>query len=109
MYFCYVINKFCFFVFIIDFDDTGNMAYGVLAKASGMSDNLMQAGAGGYNLWEAIGGKDTWNDIRNQEYSEALSQIKKGLEYEKIWWRTYFDDLRDNEAVKKGIEYYYRL
>ena len=47
MYFCYGINKFCFFVFIIDFDDTGNMAYGVLAKASGMSDNLMQAGAGG--------------------------------------------------------------
>ena len=53
------------------------MAYGILAKAAGMSDNLMQVGAGGYNLIEAIGGKDTLNDIRNQEYSEALSQIKK--------------------------------
>lgn len=53
------------------------MAYGILAKAAGMSDNLMQVGAGGYNLFEAIGGKDTLNDIRNQEYSEALSQIKR--------------------------------
>lgn len=85
------------------------MAYGILAKAAGMSDNLMQVGAGEYNLFEAIGGKDTLNDIRNQEYSEALSQIKKGWEYEKHWWRTYFDDPRDNEAVKLGIEYYYKL
>ena len=94
---------------VIDFDDTGNMAYGVLAKAAGMTDFLMESGAGLYNLFEAIGGFDTFKDIIDQEYSEALSQIKKGWEYEKHWWRTYFDDPRDNEAVKLGIEYYYKL
>ena len=41
---------------VIDFDDTGNMAYGVLAKAAGMTDFLMESGAGLYNLFEAIGG-----------------------------------------------------
>ena len=94
---------------VIDFDDTGNMAYGVLAKAVGMTDFLMESGAGLYNLFEAIGGFDTFKDIIDQEYLEALSQIKKGWEYEKHWWRTYFDDPRDNEAVKLGIEYYYKL
>ncbi len=39
---------------VIDFDDTGNMAYGVLAKASGMSDTLMQFGAGVINAKEAF-------------------------------------------------------
>ena len=93
---------------VIDFDDTGNMAYGVLAKASGMSDNLMQVGAGGYNLWEAIGGTSSIKGLLKGD-EEAIKRIEKGWEYEKHWWRTYFDDPRDNEAVKKGIEYYYRL
>ena len=35
---------------VIDFYDTGNMAYGVLAKTAGMSDFIMQLGAGGYNF-----------------------------------------------------------
>ena len=43
------------------------------------------------------------------EVVEAIQKIAKGWEYEKHWWKTYFDDPRDNEAVKLGIEYYYKL
>ena len=93
---------------VIDFDDTGNMAYGVLAKASGMSDNLMQVGAGGYNLWEAIGGTSSIKGLLKGD-EEAIKRIEKGWEYEKHWLSTYFDDPRDNAAVKLGIEYYYKL
>ena len=93
---------------VIDFDDTGNMAYGVLAKASGMSDNLMQVGAGGYNLWEAIGGTSSIKGLLKGD-EEAIKRIENGWEYEKNWWRTYFDDTRDNEAIKLGVEYYYQL
>ena len=93
---------------VIDFDDTGNMAYGVLAKAAGMSDILMQSGAGIYNLKEAIGGFGTvlgfWTGNK-----EKIERFLKGWEYEQHWWRTYFDDPRDNAAVKLGIEYYYKL
>lgn len=66
---------------VIDFDDTGNMAYGVLAKAAGMSDNLMQAGAGVYNFKEAIGGFRTmlgfWTGNK-----EEIERFLKGWEYE---------------------------
>ena len=43
------------------------MAYGVLAKAAGMTDFLMESGAGLYNLFEAIGGFDAFKDIIDQE------------------------------------------
>ena len=85
------------------------MAYGVLAKAAGMTDFLMESGAGLYNLFEAIGGFDTFKDIIDQEYLEALSQIKKGWAYEKDWISTYFDDPRDNAAIRLGAEYYYKI
>ena len=93
----------------IDFDDTGNMAYGVLAKAAGMSDFIMQLGAGGYNFFEAVGGWSTWNDIKSLEFSEAMPRIKKGWAYEKDWISTYFDDPKDNAAIKLGVEYYYKI
>ena len=93
----------------IDFDDTGNMAYGVLAKAAGMSDFIMQLGAGGYNFFEAVGGWSTWNDIKSLEFSEAMPRIKKGWAYEKDWISTYFDDPRDNAAIRLGVEYYYKI
>ena len=84
------------------------MAYGVLAKAAGMSDILMQSGAGIYNLKEAIGGFGTvlgfWTGNK-----EKIERFLKGWEYEQHWWRTYFYDPRDNAAVKLGIEYYYKL
>lgn len=101
MYFCYVINKFCFFVFIIDFYDTGNMAYGVLAKASGMTDVLMELGAGLINAKEALQGN--WNSNKD------IFELYNVLEREMSWWRTYGDDPRDNEAIKLGVEYYYKL
>lgn len=97
MYFCYVINKFCFFVFIIDFYDTGNMAYGVLAKASGMTDVLMELGAGVINAKEAF------------KNSNGKIEFLKTLNRELSWILTYGDDPRDNEAIKIGVEYYYRL
>ncbi len=93
---------------VIDFDDTGNMAYGVLAKAAGMPDILMQAGAGAYNFWEAIGGTSSIKGLLKGD-EEAIKRIEKGWEYEKHWLSTYFDDPRDNAAVKLGIEYYYKL
>ena len=93
---------------VIDFDDTDNMAYGVLAKAAGMTDFLMESGAGAYNLWEAIGGVSSIKGLLNGD-EEAIQKIAKGWEYEKHWISTYFDDPRDNEAVKLGIEYYYKL
>ena len=85
------------------------MAYGVLAKAAGMSDFIMQLGAGGYNFFEAVGGWSTWNDIKSLEFSEAMPRIKKGWAYEKDCISTYFDDPRDNAAIRLGAEYYYKI
>ena len=82
---------------VIDFDDTGNMAYGVLAKASGMSDTLMQFGAGVINAKEAF------------KNSNGKIEFLKTLNRELSWILTYGDDPRDNEAIKIGVEYYYRL
>ena len=82
---------------VIDFDDTGNMAYGVLAKASGMSYTLMQFGAGVINAKEAF------------KNSNGKIEFLKTLNRELSWILTYGDDPRDNEAIKIGVEYYYRL
>ena len=84
------------------------MAYGVLAKAAGMTDFLMQAGAGLYNFKEAIGGLRTILGFFTGN-KEEIERFLKGWEYEKHWINTYFDDPRDNAAVKLGIEYYYKL
>lgn len=75
---------------VIDFDDTGNICFGVIAKAAGISEWIAQVGAGGYNFLEAAKGNG----------------LKEAWKYEKEWWRTFFDDPRDNEAIKKGFEYY---
>ena len=75
---------------VIDFDDTGNICFGVIAKAACISEWIAQVGAGGYNFLEAI----------------KSSGLKEAFKYEKEWLRTFFDDPRDNEAIKKGFEYY---
>ena len=82
---------------VIDFDDTGNMAYGVLAKASGMYNLLMEGGAGIINAKEAL------------ENSGNLSNKIKTIIRELSWIATYGDDPRDNAAIKLGVEYYYKL
>ena len=86
---------------VIDFDDTGNMAYGVLAKAAGITDISMQFGAGVTNAQEALEGN--WNNNKD------IFELSKVLERELSWWKTYGDDPRDNEAIKLGVEYYYKL
>ncbi len=57
-------------------------------------------------LMEALGG-DTLDD-NNQ--SILYYQLNKVINTKKLWWRTYsVIDPRDNEAVKLGVEYYYKL
>ena len=83
------------------------MAFGVIARAAGFSDFLSQLGAGVVNFIEAIepivldknGVKKDYNKV---DLSETLNR-------ELSWWRTYFDDPRDNAAIKKGFEYYEKL
>lgn len=79
---------------VIDFDDTGNMAYGVLARAAGIHDFSMEVGAGIINAKEAL------------ENSELLSDKLKTAVRELSWILTYGDDPRDNAAIKLGLEYY---
>ena len=78
---------------IIDYDDTGNIAYGVIAKAAGISEFVGHVGAGGYNLLE-FG--------MNNGISAAFDQWKK-------WRSTIGDDPRDYAAIELGYEYYNRL
>ena len=85
---------------VIDFDDTGNMAYGVLAKAAGITDISMEVGAGLINAQEALEG--SW-------HNKDVFEFNKDLTRELSWWKTYGDDPRDNEAIKLGVEYYYKL
>ena len=78
---------------IIEYDDTGNIAYGVIAKAAGISEFVGHAGAGLYNLYEFK---------RNNGISAAVDQGKK-------WRSTIGDDPRDYAAIELGYEYYNRL
>ena len=82
---------------IIDFDDTGNMAYGVLAKAAGLGDFALNGGAGVINALEA------W------ESSNGLAEHLKTIEREVSWLITLCDDPRDFIAIRKGILVYYKL
>jgi hypothetical protein len=112
--------------YIIDYDDTGNMAFGVIARAAGISDKVSQIGAGLVNLADAIELKQaalheliqivkrpsmkTHFDIEELIWwYKYLTEIKEPLNTEMHWLRTYFDDPRDNAAIKKGFEYYDRL
>ena len=81
---------------VIDFDDTGNMAYGVLAKAAGMWNIIMESGAGAINAYEAL--KGNWNNNKD------LFKLGEVIRREMSWWRTYGDDPRDHEAIKLGAE-----
>ena len=76
------------------------MAYGVLAKAAGITDISMEVGAGLINAQEALEG--SW-------HNKDVFEFNKDLTRELSWWKTYGDDPRDNEAIKLGVEYYYKL
>ena len=86
---------------VIDFYDTGNMAYGVLAKAAGITDISMEVGAGLINAKEALEG--SWYSNKD------VFELNKNLLRELSWWKTYGDDPRDNAAIKLGVEYYYKI
>lgn len=77
--------------------DTGNMAYGVLAKAAGLGDFALNGGAGVINALEA------W------ESSNGLAEHLKTIEREVSWLITLCDDPRDFIAIRKGILVYYKL
>ena len=76
------------------------MAYGVLAKAAGITDISMEVGAGLINAQEALEG--SW-------HNKDVFEFNKDLTRELSWQKTYGDDPRDNEAIKLGVEYYYKL
>jgi hypothetical protein len=117
--------------YIIAYDDAGNMAFGVIAKAAEISDNLSQAGAGGVNFVDAINFTKVLKHLKQNikkygvhEYIDKhvyidkkeilwwhkyLTEIKEPLKTELHWLKTYFDDPRDNAAIKKGFKYYDRL
>ena len=82
---------------VIDFDDTGNIAYGVLAKATGLGDLAINGGAGFINMSEA------W------ENSNGLYEHLKTIIREVSWCITLFDDPKDFIAIRKGVLIYYKL
>ncbi|MCI1999720.1 MAG: polymorphic toxin type 44 domain-containing protein [Clostridia bacterium] len=83
--------------YIIDYDDAGNIAFGVLVRAAGISENFSQFCAGAVNF------KDSILSAKN------LNEFRKNWNTEIHWKRTYYDDPRDNKAIKKGFEYYDKL
>ena len=85
---------------VIDFDDTGNIVYGVLATAADMSDFIMQAGTGVVNAYEALR-----PPFENKDWERFIETLEREIS----WIFTYFDDPQDNEAIKLGVEYYYKI
>ncbi|MCI1958003.1 MAG: polymorphic toxin type 44 domain-containing protein [Clostridia bacterium] len=83
--------------YIIDYDDTGNIAFGVIARAAGISDKFSQFGAGYVNFKDSIFSAKDMKDLQERFNTEIH------------WLSTYCDDPRDNKAIKKGFEYYNKL
>ncbi len=100
---------------IIEYDDTGNIAYGVIAKAAGISEFVGHAGAGLYNFWEAV---DLIGFIiktikvplgANKDYQKDIEKLLEALSRESKWISTFLDDPRDYAAIELGYEYYNKL
>ncbi|MCI2000881.1 MAG: polymorphic toxin type 44 domain-containing protein [Clostridia bacterium] len=97
---------------ILDYDDPGNIVYGVIAKAAGISEFVSHAGAGAVNLYDAI---------YTKEYKKILSQAfksgdmpendtaEKAFLKELTFFKTDFDDKRDYQAIELGFRYYYKV
>jgi len=100
---------------IIDYDDTGNIAYGVLAKAIGMDDLISHGGGGLYNAWSNINPfgflKKTAKALigKNDNYKEDIEELIDSLIQEISWLNTFFDDPRDYAAIELGFEYYKKV
>ncbi|MCI1959785.1 MAG: polymorphic toxin type 44 domain-containing protein [Clostridia bacterium] len=83
--------------YIIDYDDTGNMTFGVIARAAGMSQFVLHGGAGIYNAFELFK-NSKGNDERLQSLKVDLDRIS-----------SFGDDPRDYRAIELGIKYYYKI
>ncbi|MCI1930733.1 MAG: polymorphic toxin type 44 domain-containing protein [Clostridia bacterium] len=83
--------------YIIDYDDAGNMAYGVIATAAGMSKVVLHGGAGIYNAFELF--------KNSKGHDERLQSLKVDLD--RI--SSLGDDPRDYRAIELGIKYYYKI
>lgn len=59
----------------------GNYHFGIYVKAMGINDIVAQVGAGGYQVYS---GTSKWD---------------------KEWAKSWFDDPKDNEAIRKGQQY----
>ncbi|MCI1959955.1 MAG: polymorphic toxin type 44 domain-containing protein [Clostridia bacterium] len=95
---------------VIDFDDTGNMAYGVIARASGISDFISEWGAGIVNYFENVGIlKYPLDYYTDDEIDEIIKTGPKAILQEIKRIRTKFDDPRDSKAIKRGFAYYKKL
>lgn len=95
---------------VIDFDDTGNMAYGVIARASGISDSISHLGAGIVNYLENVGSlKYPMDYYTDDEIDEIIKSGPKAIIQELKWIYSDFDDPRDFRAIQKGFKYYEKL
>jgi hypothetical protein len=103
---------------ILDYDDPGNIAYGVIAKATGISDFISHLGAGAANFIDAI-----FNAAKSDKYKESiLKAVKSGdmidneeldkvlsTEFSLPYLEALLDDPRDSKMINLGFYYYYKI
>ena len=101
-------HQYYFDGYVIDFDDTGNILYGVYGMAmfndvfdgspeiiidkTSEAKKFLHTGAGANNFWSAV---------RNGGI--------RAIPQELMWIPTYCDDPRDYEAIELGFEYYHEI
>lgn len=61
-------------------EDLGNMHYGFVGRAGGFSSTLLKSAAGAYQIYSGT--------------------------YHVNWYKTYFDDPKDQAAISRGISYW---
>ncbi|MCI1959503.1 MAG: polymorphic toxin type 44 domain-containing protein [Clostridia bacterium] len=103
---------------ILDYDDPGNITYGVIAKAAGISDFISHLGAGFANFIDAI-----FNAAKSDKYKESiLKAVKSGdmidneeldnalsMELSSPYMDALGDDPRDFRMINLGFSYYYKI
>jgi hypothetical protein len=101
---------------ILDYDDPGNIAYGVIAKAAGITESFAHRGAGAANFIDAIlnafNSKEMKKEVSDYKKTGIIPDtevIEKAFLTELSYWRTNFDDPRDAEMINLGIGYYNKL
>ena len=101
----YPFNKYPQYYFdgmVIDYDDTGNIVFGVIGKAIRLDETVLHTGAGVYNFSTAV-----INAIKADE--AKIGKLMDAVETELSWIGSKFDDPRDYEAIELGYEYYNKI